>query len=190
MKMEWFGQQEEGTERTMETWMIVLAIVLATLIMFLFGAFMKWFRKSKIVSEVREGVQSVQDFRDKYPTTAKYEAAINRELLSQGAEATLLKEVLKENYDMTIAQTYKSGEEPDHFVDRWLFSLAAPKRWDFIQGLLPYYFQVVQVALAQNVRPTPVINKCGGMTPFIQMVESEYIRGTSPEELVSKRFSA
>ena len=56
--------------------------------------------------------------------------------------------------------------------------------------MLPYYFQVVQVALAQNIRPTPVINQCGGMTPFIQMIESEYIRGISPEELVTKRFLA
>lgn len=103
---------------------------------------------------------------------------------------TLLKQVLKDKYDMTIAQTHKSGEEPAHFVDRWLFSVAAPKRWDFIEGMLPYYFQVVQVALAQNIRPTPVINKCGGMTPFIQMIESEYTRGTSPEELVTRRFLA
>lgn len=158
--------------------------------MVVFGAFRKWFRKSKIVNEVREGVASVQDFRQKYPTTAEYEAAIKRELLSQGAEVTLLKQVMKDNYQTTIAQTLKSGEEPAHFVDRWLFSVAAPKRWDFIGGMLPYYFQVVQVALAQNIRPTPVINKCGGMASFIQMVESEYIRGTSPEELVTKRFNA
>lgn len=76
--------------------MIVWAIVLATLIMIGFGAFRKWFRKSKIVNEVREGVASVQDFREKYPTTAEYEAAIKRELLSQGAEVTLLKQVLKD----------------------------------------------------------------------------------------------
>lgn len=184
------AQQDERTGKTMETWMIVWAIVLATLIMIGFGAFRKWFSKSKIVNEVREGVASVQDFREKYPTTAEYEAAIKRELLSQGAEVTLLKQVLKDKYDMTIAQTHKSGEEPAHFVDRWLFSVAAPKRWDFIEGMLPYYFQVVQVALAQNIRPTPVINQCGGMTPFIQMIESEYIRGISPEELVTKRFLA
>lgn len=174
----------------METWMIVWAVVLATLIMVLFAAFRKWFRKSKIVNDVREGVQSVQNFREKYPTTAEYEAAINRELLNQGADVTLLKQVLKDNYEMTVAQTHKSGEEPAHFVDRWLFSVAAPKRWDFIEGILPYYFQVVQVALAQNIRPTPVINKCGGMTLFIQLVESEYIRKTSPEELVARYFSA
>lgn len=173
----------------METWMIVWAVVLATLIMFVFGAVRKWFRKSKIVNEVREGVASVQNFRDKYPTTTEYEAAINRELLSQGADVTILKQVLKDNYDLTIAQTLKSGEEPAHFVDRWLYSVAAPKRWDFIEGILPYYFQVVQVALAQNIRPTSVINQSGGMTSFIQMVESEYIRGTSPEELVSRRFN-
>ena len=170
----------------METWMIVWAVVLATLIMIVFGALRKWFRKSKIVNEVREGVVSVQNFREKYPTTVEYEAAIKRELLSQGAEVTLL----KEDYEVTIAQTHKSGEDPAHFVDRWLFSVAAPKRWDFIEGILPYYFQVVQVALAQNIRPTPVIKQCGGMTPFIQMVESEFIRGTSPEELVSSRFKA
>ncbi len=174
----------------METWMIVWAVVLATLIMVVFGAVRKWFRKSKIVNEVREGVASVQNFREKYPTTAEYEAAINRELLNQGAEVTLLKQVLKDNYQTTIAQTHKSAEDPAHFVDRWLFSVAAPKRWDFIEGILPYYFQVVQVALARNIRPTPVINKCGGMASFIQMVESEYIRGTSPEELVTKRFNA
>lgn len=184
------AQQDERTGKTMETWMIVWAIVLATLIMIGFGAFRKWFRKSKIVNEVREGVASVQDFREKYPTTAEYEAAIKRELLSQDAEVTLLKQVLKDKYDMTIAQTHKSGEEPAHFVDRWLFSVAAPKRWDFIEGMLPYYFQVVQVALAQNIRPTPVINQCGGMTLFIQMIESEYTRGTSPEELVTRRFLA
>lgn len=172
----------------METWMIVLAVVLATVIMVLFGAFRKWFSKSKIVNEVREGVQSVQNFREKYPTAKEYETAINRELLNQGADVTLLKQVLKDKYDMTVAQTHKTGEDPAHFVDRWLFSVAAPKRWDFIQGLLPYYFQVVQVALAQNIRPTPVINKCGGMAPFIQIVESEYTRGTSPEELVTKYF--
>ena len=44
----------------METWMIVWAIVLATLIMIGFGAFRKWFKKSKIVNEVREGVASVK----------------------------------------------------------------------------------------------------------------------------------
>ncbi len=174
----------------METWMIVLAVVLATLIMVLFGALRKWFHKSKIVNEVREGVQSVQDFRQRYPTTAEYEAAVNRELLNQGADVTLLKQVLKDNYDLTLAQTHKSGEEPAHFVDRWLFSVAAPKRWDFIEGLLPYYFQVVQAALAQNIRPTPVINKCGGMPGFIRLVESGYIRGTTPEELVGKHFNA
>ena len=174
----------------METWMIVWAVVLATLIMLAFGAFRKWFRKSKIVNEVREGVASVQDFREKYPTTVEYEAAIKRELLNQGAEVTLLKQVLKDNYQTTIAQTHKSGEDPAHFVDRWLFSVAAPKRWDFIEGILPYYFQVVKLALEKNIRPTPVINKCGGMTSFIEIVESEYIRKTSPEELVTKRFDA
>ena len=170
--------------------MIVLAVVLATLIMVLFGAMRKWFRKSKIVNEVREGVQSARNFRERYPTEIEYESAVKRELLNQGADITLLKQVLKDNYDLTLAQTLKSGEEPAHFVDRWLFSVAAPKRWDFIEGLLPYYFQVIQVALAQNIRPTPVINKCGGMPEFIQMVESEYSRGTSPEELVSRHFNA
>mgnify|MGYP006877801583 CR=1 FL=1 len=39
------AQQDERTGKTMETWMIVWAIVLATLIMIGFGAFRKWFKK-------------------------------------------------------------------------------------------------------------------------------------------------
>ena len=174
----------------METWMIVTAVVVATVIVFLLGAFQRWFNKSKIVHEVKTGVQSVRVFRESYPTVKEYEVAIIRELLIQGAEETLLKQVLKDAYDMTLAQSHHSGEEPVHFVDRWLYSIAAPKRWDFIEGVLPYYFQVVQVLLANGLRPTPVINRCGGMPPFIHIVESEFIKGTSPEELVSKHFKA
>lgn len=174
----------------METWMIVTAVIVATVVVFLLGAFQKWFKKSKIVHDVKSGVQSVQAFRDKYPTPKEYEVAIDRELLIQGAEENLLKQVLKDAYDLTVAQSHKSGEEPAHFVDRWLYSVAAPKRWDFMEGVLPFYFQLVQVLLANGLRPTPVINRCGGMQPFIQIVESEFIKGTSPEELVSKYFRA
>lgn len=181
---------ERANRGRMETWMIVTAVVVATVIVFLLGAFQKWFKKSKIVREVKTGVQSVQVFRERYPTVKEYEVDIVRELLIQGAEETLLKQVLKDAYDMTLAQSHHSGEEPAHFVDRWLYSVAAPKRWDFIEGVLPYYFQVVQVLLANGLRPTPVIKRCGGMPPFIQIVESEFIRGTSPEELVSKHFKA
>ncbi len=175
-------------EREMETWMIVTAVIVATVIVFLLGALQKWFRKSRVVREVKSGVQSVQAFREKYPTPKEYEVDVVRELLVQGAEESLLKQVLKEAYDITIAQSHKSGEEPAHFVDRWLYSIAAPKRWDFMEGVLPYYFQVVQVLLVHELRPTPVIKRCGGKQPFIQIVESEFIRGTSPDELVSKYF--
>ena len=174
----------------MEMWMIVTAVVVATVIVFLLGALQKWFKKSGIVREVKSGVHSIQTFREKYPTPKEYEVDVIRELLVQGAEETLLKQVLKDAYDISIAQSHRSGEEPGHFVDRWLYSVAAPKRWDFIEGVLPYYFQVVQVLLTKGLRPTPVINRCGGMQAFIQTVESEFIKGTSPEELVSNCFSA
>ncbi|WAV90916.1 hypothetical protein NB646_08800 [Oxalobacter aliiformigenes] len=174
----------------METWMILASVVMATVIVFLLGVFQRWFRKSRIVHEVRTGVQSAQTFREKYPTPEKYEVDIIRELLVQGAEESLLKQVLKETYDTTIAQSHRSGEEPAHFVDRWLYSIAAPKRWDFIEGVLPYYFRLVQLLLEEGLRPTPVIKNCGGMPAFIQIVESEFSRGTSPEELVSKHFGA
>ena len=166
----------------METWMILASVVMATVIVFLLGVFQRWFRKSRIVHEVRTGVQSAQTFREKYPTPEKYEVDIIRELLVQGAEESLLKQVLKETYDTTIAQSHRSGEEPAHFVDRWLYSIAAPKRWD--------YFRLVQLLLEEGLRPTPVIKNCGGMPAFIQIVESEFSRGTSPEELVSKHFGA
>lgn len=141
----------------METWMILASVVMATVIVFLLGVFQRWFRKSRIVHEVRTGVQSAQTFREKYPTPEKYEVDIIRELLVQGAEESLLKQVLKETYDTTIAQSHRSGEEPAHFVDRWLYSIAAPKRWDFIEGVLPYYFRLVQLLLEEGLRPTPVI---------------------------------
>ena len=96
--------------------------------------------------------------------------------------------MLKEAYDETISQSHRTGEDPAHFVDRWLYSIAAPKRWDFIEGVLPYYFQLVQVLLEKGFRPTPVIRRCGGKQPFIQIVESEFIRGTSPQDLVDKHF--
>lgn len=173
----------------METWMIVLSVVAATVIVFLLGVFQKWFRKSRIVREVKTGVQSARTFREKYPTPEKYEVDIIRELLVQGAEESLLKQVLKEAYEVTVAQSHRSGEEPAHFVDRWLYSVAVPKRWDFIEGILLYYFQLVQILLEKGLRPTPVIKNCGGMPAFIQIIESEFSRGTSPEELISKHFS-
>lgn len=172
----------------METWVIVTAVIGAVVIVFLLGALKKWFGKSRIVNEVKSGVQSVQTFREQYPTPQAYEIHVIRELRIQGAEETLLKEVLKEAYDETIAQSHRTGEDPAHFVDRWLYSIAAPKRWDFIEGVLPYYFQLVQVLLEKGLRPTPVIRQCGGKQPFIQIVESEFIRGTSPEDLVDRHF--
>ncbi len=172
----------------METWMIVVSVIVATVIVFLLGVFRKWFRKSKIVHEVKTGVQSAQTFREKYPTPERYEVDIVRELLIQGADESLLKQILKEAYDITIAQSHRSGEDPAHFVDRWLYSVTAPKRWDFIEGMLPYYFQLVQVLLGKGLRPTPVIKQCGGTVLFVRMVEQEFSRGVPPEEFVSKHF--
>ncbi len=174
----------------METWMIVTAVVVATVIVFVLGAVQKWYRTSRLVHEVRSGVQSVQAFRERYPTPEEYEVAVNRQLFDQGAESTLLKQVLKEAYATTLAKAHQSGEEPAHFTDRWLYSIAAPKRWDFIEGVLPYYFQVVQRLLEKQIRPTPVINRCGGTAGFVQIVESGFIKGTSPDELVATQFTA
>lgn len=173
----------------METWMIVTSVVIATVIVFLISAVQKWFKKSRLVNEVKSGMESVQVFREKYPTPKEYETDVIRELLIQGAEETLLKQVLKDAYDVTLAQSHKSGEEPAHFVDRWLYSIAAPKRWDFIEGVLQYYFLLVQILLEKKLRPTPVIRRCGGMEAFVRIVETEFTKGTSPDELVSRYFS-
>ena len=56
----------------METWMIVTAVVVATVIVFVLGAVQKWYRTSRLVHEVRSGVQSVQAFREMYPTPEEY----------------------------------------------------------------------------------------------------------------------
>ena len=98
--------------------MIVTAVIGAVVIVFLLGVLKKWFGKSRIVNEVKSGVQSVQTFREQYPTPQAYEIHVIRELRIQGAEETLLKEVLKEAYDETIAQSHRTGEDPAHFVDR------------------------------------------------------------------------
>ena len=168
----------------MDTGMIVIAVVVATVVVFLLEWCRRYWRKSRFIGEVKAGIGSLRAFRETYPTLAVYEAHVVREWRIQEAEDGLLKTVLGKTYETVLSKAYRLGETPAHFTDRWLYAIAAPKRWDFMEGILPYYSRLSQWCLKKGIRPTALIRQCGGMTSFIQCVEAGFAQDMSPEAFV------
>jgi len=72
----------------------------------------------------------------------------------------------------------------------WLFSALAPKRWDYIAGILHYYMYIMQALLSKQCRPTQLVHKMGGKEEFLKKIESAYAKELDPDILIEKELLA
>ncbi len=172
----------------METWMIVVAVIAAVIIVCLPKLIKNWYSKSPRMQQIREGVEAIQAFQEKYPEIKDYERSIAQELRSQEADIDFIKDILGDAYQQTLKQAHKSCEDPIHFTDRWLYTSIAPKRWDHIAGILHYYVYIMQALLAKKRRPTSLINAMGGKEAFIEKIEKAYAKELDPDILIEQDF--
>lgn len=172
----------------METWMIVVAVIAAVVIVCIPKLLKNWYQKSPKMAEIREGVKAIEDFQNRYPTVESYEETVFRELRGQEADIDFIKNLLGEAYKPTLAQAHKKRENPIHFTDRWLYSTLAPKRWDHIAGILHYYLYIVQALLSKECRPTQLVHKMGGKEAFLMKIEKSYAQELDPDILLEQEF--
>lgn len=172
----------------METWMIVVAVIAAVIIVCLPKLIKNWYNKSPKMQQIREGVEAIQAFQRRYPEVEDYERSVFQELRNQEADVDFIKDILGDAYKQTLKQAHKSCEDPVHFTDRWLYTSIAPKRWDHIAGILHYYVYIMQVLLDKKCRPTSLINAMGGKQAFIEKIEGAYAKELDPDILIERDF--
>ena len=172
----------------MEIWMVVVAVVIAIAIVCLPKLIKNWYKNLPHLKKMRECVDQIQNFQEKYPNISDYEKAIILELQKQQADIDIIKNLLGSAYNKTLTQAYRSHENPMRFTDRWLYSSIAPKRWDYIDGILHYYVYIVQILLDKECRPTSLIMGIGGKQIFIECIETAYAKEIDPDILIKENF--